>query len=128
MSPLSETSEQVDILVAAGAARLLARASDTHALDVSQLKPRIRSAVEKYLLKDDPHAAPDAISEFIDGLQADDLCLIVACEHGAESAWSDLVARFTTTVRSKGIPWLGSFTSSSSVVLWSLFSTFSSAG
>ena len=100
MSPLSETSEQVDILVAAGAARLLARASDTHALDVSQLKRRIRSAVEKYLLKDDPHAAPDAISEFIDGLQADDLCLIVACEHGAESAWSDLVARFTTTVRS----------------------------
>ncbi|MEP6636863.1 MAG: sigma-70 family RNA polymerase sigma factor, partial [Acidobacteriota bacterium] len=27
-------------------------------------------------------------------------CLIVACEQGAESAWSDLVARFTPTVRS----------------------------
>lgn len=97
---MSERSRQVEALVVAGAASLLARASETHALDVSQLAPRIQSAVEKYLLKDEPDAAVAAITEFIDGLQADDLCLIVACEQGDESAWSDLVARFTTTVRS----------------------------
>ena len=33
-------------------------------------------------------------------MQADDLCLIIACERGDESAWTDLVERFTPTVRS----------------------------
>jgi RNA polymerase sigma-70 factor (ECF subfamily) len=33
-------------------------------------------------------------------LQADDLCLIIACERGDENAWNDLVERFTATVRS----------------------------
>ncbi len=84
----------------AGAKRLLARAGDSHVLDVKALVPRIRAAVEKYLLKDDEDASGEAIAEFCDGLQADDLCLIVACERGDETAWSDLVARFTTTVRS----------------------------
>src|SRR5436305_13261970 len=36
----------------------------------------------------------------MDGLHADDLCLIVACERGDQQAWSDLVAQFGTTVRS----------------------------
>jgi RNA polymerase sigma-70 factor (ECF subfamily) len=86
--------------VTAGAERLLARATETHALEVVTLVPRIRAAVNKYLLKDDANASAASIAEFIDGLQADDLCLIVACEQGDEAAWSDLVARFTTTVRS----------------------------
>src|SRR5688572_22086776 len=33
-------------------------------------------------------------------MQADDLCLIIACERGDENAWNDLVERFTATVRS----------------------------
>lgn len=97
---MRKTSQQIEALVRAGAERLLARAGDTHALDGSKLVPRIQSAVTKYLLKDDPDASPASVAEFIDGLQADDLCLIVACEQGDEAAWSDLVARFTTTVRS----------------------------
>lgn len=97
---MNERSEQVDRLVAAGAERLLARATEAHALEVVTLVPRIRAAVAKYLLKDDANASDASITEFIDGLQADDLCLIVACEQGDEAAWSDLVARFTTTVRS----------------------------
>lgn len=97
---MNETSEKVDKLVAAGAERLLARATETHALEVVTLVPRIRAAATKYLLKDDANASDASIAEFIDGLQADDLCLIVACEQGDEAAWSDLVARFTTTVRS----------------------------
>ncbi|HEU4479214.1 MAG TPA: sigma-70 family RNA polymerase sigma factor [Pyrinomonadaceae bacterium] len=97
---MSNESEQVETLVAAGAARLLERASETHALDAARLIPRIKGVVSKYLLKDDPNASRASIEEFVDGLQADDLCLIVACEQGDEAAWSDLVARFTTTVRS----------------------------
>ena len=97
---MNERSEQVDSLVTAGAERLLARATEAHALEVVTLVPRIRAAVSKYLLKDDANASDASITEFIDGLQADDLCLIVACEQGDEVAWSDLVGRFTTTVRS----------------------------
>jgi len=33
-------------------------------------------------------------------MQADDLCLIIACERGDENAWNDMVERFTATVRS----------------------------
>jgi RNA polymerase sigma-70 factor (ECF subfamily) len=40
------------------------------------------------------------VKDFIDKLQADDLCLIVACEQGNQKAWGDLVERFSATVRS----------------------------
>ncbi len=95
-----ERAPSVEALVAAGAERLLARAGETHALEVAELAPRIRNAVTKYILKDQPDASPASIAEFIDQLQAGDLCLVVACEQGDEAAWGDLVARFTTTVRS----------------------------
>src|SRR6185436_6082540 len=52
------------------------------------------------LLKDDPDTPHADIAKFIDEMQAEDLCLIIACERGDESAWNDLVERFTTTVRS----------------------------
>lgn len=97
---MSEKSQQFEALVAEGAKRLLARAGENHALGVAALAPRIRNVVAKYLLKDEPDASPASIAEFIDQLQADDLCLILACEQGDETAWSDLVARFTATVRS----------------------------
>jgi len=64
------------------------------------LTPRIAFAVEKYLLRDDPNANGAVISAFIDAMQADDLCLIIACERNDEGAWSDLVERFTPIVRS----------------------------
>jgi RNA polymerase sigma-70 factor (ECF subfamily) len=64
------------------------------------LLPRVTSAVEKYLLKDNPDTPPTDVAKFVDEMQADDLCLIIACERGDENAWSDLVARFTATVRS----------------------------
>jgi RNA polymerase sigma-70 factor (ECF subfamily) len=84
----------------AGAKRLLGSATEAHSLNSDSLVPRIKSSVDKYLLKDDENASDQSIAEFIDELQADDLCLIVACERGDESAWSDLVERFTPTVRS----------------------------
>jgi RNA polymerase sigma-70 factor, ECF subfamily len=97
---LGYVNSEVEKLLKDGAARLLARASDSRSLTRELLLPRITAAVEKYLLKDDPNTPHAEISKFIDELQADDLCLIIACERGDESAWTDLVERFTATVRS----------------------------
>jgi RNA polymerase sigma-70 factor (ECF subfamily) len=79
---------------------LLVRASDSRSLAREQLAPRISAAVDKYLLRDDPQISEAEIAKFIDELQADDLCLIIACERGDENVWNDLVERFTATVRS----------------------------
>lgn len=87
-------------LITEATQRLIARAEDARSLEVSVLEARVRAAVEKYLLKDEPGASAQAINDFVDGLHADDLCLIVACERGDERAWSDLVERFGATVRS----------------------------
>lgn len=90
----------IQTLLNDGAGRLLARASDGRSLKHEYLVPRISAAVEKYLLKHDPNTPGEAVSKFIDEMQADDLCLIIACERGDENAWTDLVERFTPTVRS----------------------------
>jgi RNA polymerase sigma-70 factor (ECF subfamily) len=78
----------------------LARAGDTYSVSVEMLVPRIRAALEKYLLRDNADSSPAEVNDFVDKLQVDDLCLIVACEQGNERAWTDLVARFGSTVRS----------------------------
>lgn len=83
-----------------GARRLLARATHSHAITPTALSSRIEASVEKYLIRFDPNTSQTEIEHFIDGLQADDLCLVVACELGSEEAWGELVARFTATVRS----------------------------
>jgi RNA polymerase sigma-70 factor, ECF subfamily len=90
----------IQTLLNDGAGRLLARASDGRSLKRDYLVPRISAAVEKYLLRHDPNTSGEEVSKFIDEMQADDLCLIIACERGDESAWTDLVERFTPTVRS----------------------------
>lgn len=97
---MSQRTEQIERVITEGAGRLLGRAADSHSLTGEILTPRIRAAVNKYVLRDEPEASLEAIKDFIEKLQADDLCLIVACEQGNQSAWSDLVARFSATVRS----------------------------
>lgn len=100
-TPVSQTTAQIEDLVAAGARRLIARAEDARSLDVAALAPRIRATLNKYLLTSTaPEASVQAIGEFIDALYADDLCLIVACERGDERAWSDMVEKYGATVRS----------------------------
>ncbi len=91
---------KIQTLFNEGAGRLLVRASDGRSLKREHLVPRIAAAVEKYVLRHDPNTAHGEISKFIDEMQADDLCLIIACERGDENAWTDLVERFTPTVRS----------------------------
>lgn len=93
-------ASEIQTLVNEGAVRLLARASDNRSLSRNSLAPRISAAVEKYLLRHDADTPRDEITKFIDDMQADDLCLIIACERGDESAWTDLVERYTATVRS----------------------------
>lgn len=97
---MSQRSEQVEHLFVEGAQRLLARVADDYGILSESLQIRIKAAVEKYVLRDDEHAPADVIREFIDKLQADDLCLIIGCEQGIQRAWTDLVERFSTTVRS----------------------------
>jgi RNA polymerase sigma-70 factor (ECF subfamily) len=91
---------EIEKLLNEGAARLLKRASDSRSLKRESLVPRISAAVDKYLLRNDANTPREETAKFIDEMQADDLCLIIACERGDESAWSDLVERFTATVRS----------------------------
>lgn len=100
LTSVESAKPKIEKLLNDGAARLLARATDSRSLDREALAPRISTAVEKYLLRNDADAPHEEIAKFIDAMQADDLCLIVACERGDESAWSDLVERFTATVRS----------------------------
>jgi RNA polymerase sigma-70 factor (ECF subfamily) len=92
--------DQIEILFSDSAKRLSARAAENYGVSLNTLGSRIKAAVQKYLLRDDENVARSVIDDFIEKLQADDLCLIVACEEGNEKAWSDLVERFSTTVRS----------------------------
>jgi RNA polymerase sigma-70 factor (ECF subfamily) len=99
-TPLTVTAEHSERLVAEGARRLLERATNSRSLDVVALSGRLSKTLQKYLLKDDPGASDQAVSELLDSVKADDLCLIVACERGDESAWNDLVEGYGATVRS----------------------------
>ncbi len=97
---LSKDRLQLEGLILAGAQRLLARSANRRDLEAGLLAPRLRAAVDKYVLKDDPAPAPATIDKFIDGLHADDLCLVIACERGDQAAWSDLFEGYGATVRS----------------------------
>jgi RNA polymerase sigma-70 factor, ECF subfamily len=97
---LSYDQQQIDGLILAGAQRLLARATNSRSLDARSLSPRLRAGIEKYILKDNPAPGPAPIDKFMDGLHADDLCLVIACERGDQSAWGDLFEGYGATVRS----------------------------
>ena len=97
---MSHKLEQLDNLIAESAKRLLARAADDYGVPVTSLVQRIKATLQKHLFRDEPDASAAVITEFADKLQADELCLIVACEQGNQKAWDDLVERFSPTVRS----------------------------
>ncbi len=80
--------------------RLLSRATDSRSLKTEDLQPRISASIEKYVLRDDENASGADMKEFVDALNADDLCLVIACEKGVETAWNDLVKNFDSTVKS----------------------------
>lgn len=81
-------------------ARLISRAENPRGLKLVDLEMRITKAVEKYILRDNENAGHAEIKDFIDSLRADDLCLIIACEKGDETAWGDMVLNFDSSVKS----------------------------
>lgn len=80
--------------------QLMARAADVRGLAADDVRPRVETALGKYLLNDDSDADRNAIKSFVDEIRADDLCLIIACERGDEAAWEYLVTNFDATVKS----------------------------
>ncbi len=94
------TAEKHQKTVAEAIAQLISRAENSRGLRIENLSARIFKSLEKYLWRDNENASPAEIKEFIAEIRADDLCLIVACENGTESAWNDLVKSFDATVKS----------------------------
>jgi RNA polymerase sigma-70 factor (ECF subfamily) len=80
--------------------RLISRAENSRGLSADDIQPRIKSTLDKYLLRDQPDATTNDIKEFIEALRGDDLCLIAACERGDDDAWGDLVLSFGQVVKS----------------------------
>lgn len=78
---------------------LVSRASDARGISSDDIRPRVHSALAKYLFSATANPQHADIKEFIDDIRADDLCLILACEKGDEKAWEDLVANFDSTVK-----------------------------
>jgi RNA polymerase sigma-70 factor len=96
-----EASERVEQLLREGAARLRARSSaGARGVDDESLVARMRATLEKYLLRDHGEAPAEEVERFLDGLRADDLLLVLACERGDESAWHDMMNGYRTTVLS----------------------------
>lgn len=79
---------------------LVSRAENARGLLGSDISPRVEATLQKYLLRDNPNAAHIEIEAFIQEIRSDDLCLIVACEKGDETAWEDLLSNFDATVKS----------------------------
>lgn len=94
------TAEKHQKTVAEAIAQLISRAENSRGLQIENLSARIFKSLEKYLWRDNENASFSEIKEFIAEIRADDLCLIIACENGIESAWDDLVKSFDATVKS----------------------------
>ena len=75
---------------------VIGRAENSRGLGLADLRERVLKSVNKYL----PEGSNVEIRGFIESLKIDDLCLIVACERKEESAWVELVEKFSTTVKS----------------------------
>ena len=90
----------VEQLVAEGARRLAERAVGRRAQDASAVAARVRASVEKYLLRHKPDASAREVVDFIDALHADELLLVVACEQGDETAWTEIIEQYRTVVLS----------------------------
>ncbi len=96
MTVAEKHKDTIDKAIAA----LLSRAENPRGLKAENIFGRVENGLEKYLFRDDENAGHSEIKDFIDGCRADDLCLIIACENGDESAWEDLVKNFDFTVKS----------------------------
>jgi RNA polymerase sigma-70 factor (ECF subfamily) len=97
---MAQAAEKYNSTIDEAVAHLVSRATDPRSLTAAEIRPRIDLALEKYLFANSGSAEHSEIKDFIDGIRADDLCLIIACERGDETAWSHLVENFDSTVKS----------------------------
>ncbi len=97
---MSISIEKKEKIIAENLTRLLTRVNNSRSLRVEDLSPRVAATLEKYLLRDAPDASEITIKEFLETIQLESLCLVVACEKGDETAWNELVANFNQTVKS----------------------------
>ncbi|MBL8122713.1 MAG: sigma-70 family RNA polymerase sigma factor [Blastocatellia bacterium] len=97
---MTQSAEKHSPAIDEAVSRLIARAGNARGLGAADLRPRVDSALGKYLFKENSNVEHREVSAFVDELRSDDLCLIVACERGDEKAWEDLVANFDSTVKS----------------------------
>lgn len=102
---MSTAAEKHRTAVDESIARLLARAANARQLSADDVRPRVEAALGKYLFKDNENPSAAEVKEFVDELRADDLCLVLACEKGIESAWSELVATQDKTVKAAAWKW-----------------------
>ncbi len=79
-------------------ASLLARADNSRNMSIDDVRPRVISAIGKYLNQE--KCQPSDIRSFVNDIHSDDLLLILACERGDEAAWEELVAKYDHTVKS----------------------------
>lgn len=97
MSPIAEKHKNT---VEEAIEHLISRAENARGLTGSDVAGRVAATLEKYFLRESPNAAHTEILEFVEEIRSDDLCLVIACERGDETAWEDLVANFDSTVKS----------------------------
>jgi RNA polymerase sigma-70 factor (ECF subfamily) len=97
---MTQAAEKHSSAIDEAVSRLISRAADARGLGSRDIRPRVDSALGKYLFKENENAERRDITAFVDEIRADDLCLIIACERGDEKAWEDLVANFDSTVKS----------------------------
>ena len=77
-------------IVEESVAHLLSRAENSRGLQIGDLLARVGLALEKYLFKVNENVGHAEIKEFIGGIRADDLCLIVTISDQAgfsEPGW-----------------------------------------
>jgi RNA polymerase sigma-70 factor (ECF subfamily) len=97
---MADLAEKHKSPIDAAIARLISRAVNSRSLTAADLRSRVEKSIEKYVLRDNENASSAEVNEFVDALNADDLCLIIACENGDEKAWEDLVKHYDQTVKS----------------------------
>jgi RNA polymerase sigma-70 factor len=97
---MATSSEKFKGTISDAVERLLSRAEARRGLTSAEIMPRVTASLEKYLFSGAGSVDNNAVREFIDEIRIDDLCHVIACELGDESAWSDLVAAFDSTVKS----------------------------
>lgn len=79
--------------------RSFSAAAGQFSLPIDSVREEIYRAVDKHFSKIQNNPSAAEIRQFIETLNAGDLCLVLACRAGKESAWEELFQRFQPVVK-----------------------------